>query len=139
MQAYPADIKPMAIYRTLTDSGINYGRLSMLSDIREITTLAYSKEKSKLAAYDKVFAKSWMADISLPSHANYLVNFRVSVIDPASGERIETYKSMYTDDRLSPNGWWQQLTEGSESDSVAGPDWELLGIESVTHNHGFGW
>lgn len=137
--AIPLELKPMSIYRTLVNGGINYGRLPMLKDIRELSTLFYSQQKSVTAPADRVFPKSWMADIELPSHANYLVKFKVSYTDTLTGKVVEGYRSMYTEDRLSPNGWWDQLMESNESTYNVSAGFTFLGVESVTHNHGFGW
>jgi len=133
------DMKATQILNTLVDAGINYGRNAMFKDIREISTLVYSRKRSATADMDSIFAKSWMADIELPSHANYLVTFKVNVYDMSSKSWVESFRSMYTDERLTPNEWWAQMEESNEAVYSLSGNYQFLGIDSVAHNHGFTW
>jgi hypothetical protein len=139
-EAITLDMRPKQILSSLLDSGIDFGYREMQTMIREMSTLAYSREKSLDASNDRIFPKSWMADAQLPSHANYLVTLKVNVYNPATQEWDEQYRSIYSDDRLSPDDWYEQFMTGqSTAYQPVQSDYQLLGVESVTHNHGFSW
>jgi len=126
--------------RSLIDSGIDYGYTAMQTDYREIATEIYSIEKSANASLDRIFAKSWMGDKMLPSHANYLVTLDVNTFNPATQEWEQGYRSIYSDDRLSPQEWFDQFMSGqSTAYQPVMQDYQLNGIQKVMHNHGFSW
>ncbi len=113
-------------------------------DIQRITREAYSlfdnRERAKDLGENQIPSKASFADADLQYDARYFVTFRVKITHKETGETEFTYRSMYTDDRVSPSEWWEEFQAQLELEQYEDSrEYEFYGMDSYKHNHGYDW
>jgi hypothetical protein len=137
-EVVPLGLKPSEIMSELSAANIYYGRKKMLDDIRTLYTTADNREYMSTHRDDKLVALSRMGESDLPRDADFLVTFRVNVTNPLTGATTEEFRSMYTNQRATPDDYWMEFVEGmSETEYDVAFEYEYLGTETVVHNRGF--
>lgn len=118
--------------------GKAYRWTTLLSDYREFTGMVrYQKQVTEYSGI-KALPRTWMEEIHLRQARKYRLIGQATYYDTETGREFKKYVSMYTDDRMSKDGWTSQFSDMKRIYKYQ-EAWSILDIEwqAIQHNVGY--
>ena len=118
--------------------GQAYRWQTLLADYREFTGLAKYEKQMKDYSGVKAVPRNWMEEIQLRQARKYRLIGQATYYDAETGKEFKKYVSMYTDDRMSKDGWTTQFGDLKRAYQYQ-EGWDLVDIEweGIQHNKGY--
>ena len=118
--------------------GAAYRWTVLLSDYREFQGMVrYEKQVTQYSGI-KALPRSWMEEIRLRQARKYRLIGRATYFDSVTGREFTKNVSMYSDDRMSKDGWTSQFIDTKRVYEYR-MDWAVVdvGWYVVQHNKGY--
>ena len=118
--------------------GMSYKTQVLYADYREFTGMyRYEWQMRRLSGVKDV-PRQWMEEIELRQARKYRLIGQATYYDTNTGKEFQKYVSMYTDDRMSKDGWTWQFGDMKRIYEYR-TDWNLLDIDWEVVQHHKGW